>query len=390
MDSRLLVLALGAFAIGTDSFVMAGILTDVARSLDVSIGAAGQLITVYALAYGLMTSLMAALTVNWPRKRVLLAGLGIFAIGNILTAIPSSLAMVLAGRAIAGLGGAIFTPTASATAATFVPPEQRGRALAVVLAGLSGATALGAPIGTYLGAVGDWRITMIFVTALGILAALGVVGGLPQVPPPPPLSLSARLAPLGDRAVAATLLTTFLVLSGLYLVYNYISSIFDRATGGEATVLAGLLSVWGVAATIGNLGAGWLTDRLGSRVIINGTILILSVDFAVMPWSAATLPGTLVALVVWGLCGWGFLVPQQHRLIGIAPQLAPILLSLNGAAIYVAVSASGVLGALALGLFERHDLPLLGTAFILTGLLAAEGADRLGRHGSAAADMPDG
>jgi Arabinose efflux permease len=377
MHSRLLVLALGTFAIGTDSFVVAGLLPDIARSFQISVGAAGQLITAYAFTYAVMTPLMAALTVHWPRKRVLLGGLGIFIIGNILTATLPSFELVLASRAMAGAGGAMFTPAASAAAAALVAPERRGRALAIVMAGLSGATALGAPIGTLVGSAGDWRMTMWLVAALGALAALGAGVSLPHVPTPPPLRLRERLAPLGDARVTATLLTTLLVLSGLYVVYNYISIAFDRATGGDGKTLAALLSVWGVAATIGNLAAGSLTDRLGSRRIINLAILVVALDFVLMPWSSKTLPGALSALIVWGLCGWGFLVPQQHRLVGIAPTLAPILLALNAATIYVAVSFSGALGALALRTIDPYDLGLIGAVLILLGLCAAELAWRL-------------
>lgn len=377
MDSRLLVLALGTFAIGTDSFVVAGILPDISRSLQVSVGAAGQLITVYAFTYAVMTPLMAALTVQWPRKRVLLAGLGIFVVGNILTAVLPTFDLVLASRAMAGAGGAMFTPAASAAAAALVAPERRGRALAVVLAGLSGATALGAPIGTLVGSAGDWRLTMWLVAALGVLVALAVGANLPHVPTPPPLRLRERLAPLGDARVVATLSTTFLVLSGLYVVYNYISLALDRATGGDGTVLAALLSIWGVAATVGNLGAGSLTDRLGSRRIINLAILVVALNFVLMPWSSRTLPGAVVALVVWGLCGWGFLVPQQHRLVGIAPALGPILLALNAATIYIAVSFSGALGAVVLQAIGPHHLGLAGAALILLGLCTAERAWRL-------------
>src|SRR6266851_535472 len=186
MENRLIVLALGTFAIGTDSFVVAGILPDVARSLGIGIGAAGQLITVYAAAYAVLTPIMAALTARWPRRRVLLCGLVVFVFGNLATALSPGLALVLASRAVAGLGAAMFTPAASASAAALVPPERRGRALAMVIAGLSAATALGAPTGTVIGTLGSWRLTMWFVAALGALAALGVAALLPRIPGPPP------------------------------------------------------------------------------------------------------------------------------------------------------------------------------------------------------------
>ena len=381
MNNRLLLLTVGTFAIGTDAYVVAGILPHVARWFDVSVAAAGQLVTVYSLAYAVLTPIMATLTAHWPRRRVLLSGLLVFVAGNILTVTVPTFGLTLAARAVAGLGAAMFSPAASATAAALVAPERRGRALAIVLAGLSGATALGAPIGTLVASFGDWRTTMWFVAGLGTVAALGVLAVLPDVPAVPALRLRARMAPLGDARVAATLATTLLVMFGVFLVYTYISVVFDRATGGNGAQLAALISVWGIAATIGNLASGYLTDRFGDRRIINLAILILGLDFALLPWSSTSLGTAVFALAVWGFCGWGLVVSQQHRLIGIAPALAPILLALNAAAIYLAVSASGAVGGLVMGTLGPHDLPFVSTLLIFSGIATAEQAYRLIRNG---------
>lgn len=376
MQNRLLMLALGTFAIGTDSYVVAGILPQVAQSFAVSVAAAGQFVTVYSFAYAVFTPLMAALTAHWPRRRVLLAGLGIFILGNILTATQPTFVLALASRAVAGLGGALFVPAASATATALVPTASRGRALAIVLAGLSGATALGAPLGTLVGSSGDWRMTMWFVAGLATLAGLGVLALLPPVAGSPGLGLRDRLAPLGDRRVATALATTLLIMFGVFLVYTYLSVVFDRATGGSGTLVAVLMSTWGIGATIGSLAAGRLTDRFGNRVVINAALAIVAVDFALLPWTSMTLATSVVALAVWGICGWGFVVAQQHRLVGIAPSLAPIVLALNASAIYLAVSASGAAGALAIAAMDAHELPLLGAAVIFGALGFAELTNR--------------
>ncbi|MGN6143730.1 MAG: MFS transporter [Mesorhizobium sp.] len=377
MDIRLLVLALGTFSIGTDSFVVAGILPDVACSFDIEVATAGQLITVYALTYALMTPVMATLTAHWQRRTVLVVGLVVFIVGNVLTAVLPTYDLILASRALAGLGGAIFTPAASAMAAALVAPEMRGRALAIVMAGLSGATALGAPIGTLVGNLGDWRLTMWFVAALGLLAMVGVRTLLPQMTPPPALRLRERLAPVADPRVAMTLLTTLFVLSGLYTVYTYISIAFERATDGDGSRLAALISIWGVAAIVGNLTAGSLTDKFGSRRIINISLVVAVLDFAFMPMVNGTFAGASVVLIIWGIAGWGILVPQQHRLIGIAPAKAPLVIALNAAAIYVGVSLSGALGAVVLHVLDPGFLGPVGAVLILAGLVTAELANRL-------------
>jgi len=375
MDRRLFALAVGMFAVGTDSFVVAGILPQVAESLGVPVPVAGQMVTIYALSYALLSPLIAALAAQVPRKQLLLAGLAVFVAGNVITAVAPTIGWVLASRFIAGLGAAMYSPTATASGAALAPPEKRARALAVVIAGLSIATALGSPLGTLIGSLGNWRDTLWFVSAVGAAAGAAVYFLLPAIPALPPVGLRQRLAPLGDRRVALTLLTTLFAYAGLFTVYTYIGISFDRATGGNAQVLAGLLLLWGLAATIGNLAAGQLTDRFGSRVIINGAIALLVLDFLLLPWTSASLPSAVVALLVWGVCGWGLVVPQQARLIGIAPAAAPLLMGLNSAALYVGVSAAGVIGATGIALADHHSLGLIAAipvalAFVFAQLAA--------------------
>ncbi|MEV6122094.1 MFS transporter [Streptomyces sp. NPDC052077] len=387
MYSRLLLLALGTFAIGTDSFVVAGILPNVADDLNVSNSAAGQLVTVFALSYAVLSPVMAAATAHWPRKQLLISGLLVLALGNVLTAVLPTFGLVVASRVVAGLGAAMFTPTASVTASTLAPPEKRGKALAIVMAGLSGATALGAPIGTVIGSQSDWRTTMWFVVALALVAAVGVMTMLPAVPSLPPVKLSQRLTPLRDTRIVFTLLTTVLVLMGLYTVYTYIAISFDRATDGNGTTLAVLLFIWGIAATLGNLGGGSLTDKLGSRVVINSAIVIAALNFLLLPLSSRNTVTAALALVVWGLCGWGVLVPQQHRLIQINPAGAPLSIALNAAALYLGVSASGGTGAAGISLFGAYNLGLVGAVFIVLGLGTAEIARSLiARRGKPSSD----
>jgi MFS transporter, DHA1 family, inner membrane transport protein len=377
MDRRLIVLAAGMFAIGTDSFVIAGILPEVSSSLGVSIGVAGQMVTLYALSYALLSPVIAATAAHWPRKRLMLAGLAVFVVGNLVTAVAPTIEWVLLSRLIAGLGAAMFSPTATATGASLVPPEKRASALAIVIAGLSTATALGSPMGTFIGGLGDWRTTMWFVTIVGLIAWVAVYAMLPSIPPLPAVSLRQRLAPLNDSRITLTLLTTMVAFAGLFAVYTYIGVAFERITDGRPNVLAGLLLLWGFAATAGNLAAGKLTDRYGSRYVIIGALAIAALNFALLPWSSAHLWSAAFAIVAWGVCGWGLLVPQQHRLITVSPGAAPLLLGLNAAALYVGVSASGVIGAAAIDLFDRHQLGYVGAALVAASLVIAEQAYRL-------------
>ncbi|WP_199537438.1 MFS transporter, partial [Spongiactinospora gelatinilytica] len=144
---RTLVLALGAFAVGTDAYVVAGFLPGMARSLEISEAAAGQSATVFAVAYALLSPVLATLTARVPRRPLLVAALVVLALANLGSALAPDFGALMASRVLAAVGAAGFTPIAGAVAASLVAPAQRARALAVVVGGLTAATADLAPVG---------------------------------------------------------------------------------------------------------------------------------------------------------------------------------------------------------------------------------------------------
>ncbi len=376
MDRRLLVLALGMFALGTDSFVVAGILPQISHAFHASIGAAGQMTTAYALTYALLAPTIAALAAGVPRKRLMLIGLGLFVVSNLATTLAPSLGLALLSRVLAGVGAATFSPTATGAGAMLVPPERRGFALSVIVAGLTTATALGSPIGAVIGGLGDWRWTLMFVAALGAVAFIGVWALLPEMPLAPAITLGKRIAPIADARVALTLATTLLAMSGIFTVYTYFSVVFDRAVGGQAIVLGVLLVMWGAAGTVSNLLAGRLIDSFGSHKVIVLMLGLLVIDMTAFPWTSLHVWSAALAIAVWGACGWGILVPQQHRLVTLAPAIAPVLIGLNTAGTYFGVTAAGVIGAAAIPVVGGHRLGFVAAVLVAVALLVSELATR--------------
>jgi len=376
MDRRLLVLALGMFALGTDSFVVAGVLPQIARSFDVPIGTAGQLVSVYAVTLAVLAPTIAALAASVQRKRLLLAGLGLFVVANLGTAIAPTFGVALATRALAGVGAAMFSPTAVGAAAMLVPPERRGFALSVVLAGMTLSTAVGAPIGAIIGGLGSWYWTMVFVSALAFGSALGVLALLSTMPLPPAVSLRQRLRPIADAPVALTLLTTLLFMSGVFTVYTYFSVVFARAIAGDAVTLGVLLVGWGAAGTVSNLTSGRLVDRIGPRKVLITMLSVVMVDLLFVRWTGATLWSAAPAILIWGGFGWGQSVPQQYRLVSIAPGIAPLILGLNNTAVYLGMAVGGVLGAATLEIFGAAQLGYVAACLVGGALIAAELASR--------------
>jgi MFS transporter, DHA1 family, inner membrane transport protein len=149
--ARTAILTLGAFAVGTDGYAIVGLLPEINRTLHVGIAASGQLVSVFALVYALLSPVLATVTSRWPRRRVLVTALVLLGLGNAVTALAGDYGLVLASRILAGCGAALFTASAVATAAYLAGDKSRGSANAMVTAGSTPALVLGAPLGTLVG-----------------------------------------------------------------------------------------------------------------------------------------------------------------------------------------------------------------------------------------------
>ncbi|MFM0337124.1 MFS transporter [Paraburkholderia fungorum] len=365
-----LVLALGTFAVGTDAFVIAGVLPSIASTLNVSTASAGQLVTVFSLTYAIAAPILGALTSGWSRRMALVVALSVFVVGNAITAVAPNFALVLLSRVMAAAGAGLFTATASATAAAFAGPKNRGGAIARVMLGLTSSLILGAPLGTAISAWFDWRMTMWLVTALGVIAGAVIFGCLPNFREAGGSSLAERLSPLRNHRVLTDLLRTLVVFTGVYVPYTYISVVYAPLTHSQPQILGMLLLVFGVAGTVGNLLAGRLSDRLGPPPVIIGGSLGLAAVFLLVPLLRASLPLAVIAVALSGVFSFSLTTPQQHQLISRAPDgKLSLLTSLYQSVLYLAISLSGAFGAAVIKWGAADQLTVIATLPVVLATL---------------------
>jgi len=352
VDLRLLVLALGTFAIGTGSFVFAGLLGDVAEDLSVSVGIAGQLITVYAIVYAVGSPVLVTLTGAVARRRLLIFSLAVFAGANAAAVVLSTFGPLLASRVVAACAAAIFTPTTAVVAAGLAEPERRGRALATVTGGLTIAFAFGIPLGTLIGEYFGWRSAFVLVGVLGTVAVVGIAALLPVIETPPPVSLRDRMLAVEQPAVVAVLGLTAIGLGSGFVVFTYVDPLLGDLTGFEGRGISVMLLLFGFAAIAGNALGGYGADRWDygrSMTVIFVVVALSLLAFSFLTPLAGSIPavvGVGVALATWSVAGWAITPFQQYRLIELAPQTQNILLSLNASAIYLGQGVGAGIGAL--------------------------------------------
>lgn len=350
MFKQLFWLALGAFAVGTEGFVIAGILPALSRDLGVSLAAAGQLVTAFSLAYALGSPLLAIATAGWPRERVLRWAMGGFALANLVAAFAPGYWSLMASRVLLALAAGLFMPTAGAYAAAAVAPAQRGRALGFVYLGMTTAMVIGVPLGTVIGGHLGWRATFAGVALLGLLALAGLCLPRARQVMQAPASLRERFAVAKRPEVLRGLGVTFFAIGGAFAVYTYLAPFLHGVGVGEQAV-AWVLMVFGVGGAAGNMLGGALADRRGPHYVIPRVIVGLLFIFSALSLFALWLPHPVAAVLVvvlvgaWGVTGWSFPPAQQSHLVHLAPQLTPVVLSLNSSAMYLGVSLGAAASA---------------------------------------------
>lgn len=369
-------LALGAFAIGTEGFMISPLLPSLATDFGTSIQSAGQLVTAFALAYGVSSPILTALTGGLNRRTLLLWAIAAFAASNLLAACAPGFWGLMGARILLALSAGVFVPGANALAGAIVAPERRGRAIAVVNGGITVAIALGVPLGGLVGHHLGWRMTFVGVAVLAAVATAGVVFGVPRdigrglaV-----ATLSQRVAVAARPAVLVTLMSTTLWATGAYTVYTYLSPLLNSAAGLSGASISGVLFLWGISAAIGVVSGGALSDRFGPLRVIIPAITLGAAAFIALSLIQATLSPTvavlpvLAAVATWGLSHWAFYPAQQARLIDLAGvSVAPIVLSLNASSMYIGFSLGAALGGATLA---RAGVGSLGWAAAACELVA--------------------
>jgi predicted MFS family arabinose efflux permease len=346
-----LILGLGTFAVGTDAYVVAGFLPDMASSLHVSEGTAGQSATAFAITYAVLSPVLATVLARVPRRALLVAALAVLAAANLGSALAPDFAVLMVSRVVAAAGAAAFTPNAGAVAASLVAPAQRARALAVVIGGLTVATALGVPLGSLAARTLDWHAALALVAALCAVAAAGVLRAMPALPGGPRIPLRRRLAALRHPGVVAVLPLTVLGMAAGYGLYAYAVPIM-RALGAGGSAEPWLLFLYGAGAVAGNLVAGARVDRHGPLRVQAAGYTALAATLALLTCASATgtswLPVTALLMIAWGATTWFQTPAQQVRLINAAPQETAVVVGLNASALYAGIGAGTVLGGVLL------------------------------------------
>ncbi|MFI6264897.1 MFS transporter [Micromonospora sp. NPDC051006] len=384
LPAGLLALAIGAFGIGLTEFVIMGLLPEVAADFAVSEPVAGWLISGYALSVAIGGVGLTAAVTRLPRKQVLLGLMVLFIVGNLLSAVADSYAVMMTGRIVAALCHGAFFGIGAVVAAGLVAPARRAGAIAMMFAGLTIANVLGVPFGTFLGQHFGWRSTFWAITGIGVLALAGlallVPGRAAGAAGAPAGGLRGELRAFTHPQVWLSLLITILGFGGMFGAFTYIAFTLTEVSGFASSTVPWLLVLFGVGLFAGNLLGGRAADVALSRTLVV-VLSALTVVLAAFALTAGSKPLTVAALVLMGGFGFATVPPLQMRIMRYAHQAPTMASGANIAAFNVGNALGAWVGGVTIAAGLGYTAPIwAGAALTLIGLLVLLGALRLARR----------
>lgn len=339
---RLWPFVVGSVALGLDAYVVAGLLPTIASSLDAREATVGLGVAAFTGSYAIAGPLLAG-RAGRRSRRSLIVSLLIFTVANLATAFSPTVGFFLVSRVVAGAAAGVYSPLSSAVAAEIAGEARRGRALALVLAGLAVGTVFGVPTGLAIAHQWGWRAAILLIAAIGGAALAGIVlrgGELPEIPASGARERLLSIArPKNLVTVTVTLLTGVASLG----LYTYMTVILSAGSLASHQTLA--IWIWGIGGAVGALGVGRLLDRRAplqlSMVILGGlTLALLGMTQDQTAWIM------VASLFVWGMCGWASLAPQQHILLQANPADGATAVAANASANYLGSALGAIFGAL--------------------------------------------
>ncbi|MFI8344405.1 Cmx/CmrA family chloramphenicol efflux MFS transporter [Streptomyces sp. NPDC085639] len=325
MPVAVYVLGLSVFALGTSEFMLSGLLPPIAEDMGVTIPQAGLLISAFAIGMVVGAPLLAVATLRLPRRTTLVSLISLFGLGQVAGALAPSYELLFASRVVSALACAGFWAVGAAVAIAMVDKDQRARAMAVMIGGLSIANVLGVPAGAFLGEHLGWRSAFWSVGAASAIALVGILALIPKIPlPAEKPSLGRELRIYRDRQVWLSIGITALAAGGVFCAFSYFSPLLTDVAGLDSQWVPWILGLFGIGALVGTTVGGRVADAHLFGVMIWG-ITASTVFLGALALLASAAAAAVVLAFLLGFSAF-FTAPalnaRMFNVAGAAPTLA--------------------------------------------------------------------
>ena len=366
MDFRVFILAISTITVGLVELIVGGILPIIADDLNVSIGTAGQLITVYALVFAIAGPVLISLTAKVERKKLYLLAMSVFFVGNIMTYFSPTFTFVMIARVITSMSAALLIVLSLTITARIVVAPLRAKALGYIVMGISSSLVLGVPLGILITNAFGWRSVFLGIAILSICTFILVSLFLQKVPMGEVQPLSEQIKALANKKIVFAHLATMFMLAGHYTVYAYLTPFLETNFSLNQYWISICYFLFGIAAVGGGALGGNLASWIGSKKSILIIIGAFALVLFVLPYSTFSFPVFIVILMFWGTLSWALSPPQQDYIIQTDPVSSDIHQSLNNSALQVGIAMGSGIGGLVLGYTDSvTSMPTVGGVVVV-------------------------
>ncbi|MBP2034027.1 multidrug resistance protein [Clostridium algifaecis] len=369
----LFALAISAFGIGTTEFVIVGLLSSVAKDMNVSITFAGLLVSGYALGVAFGAPILTAVTNRMSRKSLLISLMIVFIIGNTIAAISTSFSLLLIARIFTAFSHGVFFSIASTIAADLVPEDKRASAIATIFTGLTVATITGVPMGTYIGQLLGWRATFWGVAALGVISLVFTSILLPNnLKAASPVSIKEQVKIITNNRLLLAFAITALGYGGTFVTFTFLGPILEKITGYSSQSVSIILLLYGVAIAIGNTIGGKAANKDPLKALLWMFIVQAVVLFTLFFTAPYKVLGTITVIVM-GLFAFMNVPGLQVYVVELAEKYVPsavnVASAINIAAFNLGIALGAFIGGLVVNSLGLIHTPWIGSIMVIGAVL---------------------
>lgn len=365
----ILSVAVGAFALVTSEFLPVGVLNDVAGDLGISAGHAGLMVTLPGVMAALAAPLLSVGIGTLDRRYLLSALTLIMIIANAVVAYATDFNLLLLGRVLLGISIGGFWATAIALSGRLAP---RGvgvaQATSIIMVGVTLATVLGVPVGTWLSGLMGWRMTFLVTALLGIPVLLAQVLLLPRLTPDKAIQVRDLPALFVNPLARVGLIAVLLIGLAHFAAYTYVAPFFKHNANFAGPTIGSLLLLYGVAGVIGNLFAGFAANQ-SVRHTLMLVALMIGIGTALFPYFATSLTGAAMLIALWGFAFGAFPACASIWMFVVAPKDVERGMPLFVAMFQVIIALGSFFGGQIVDQLGSAVLFSLATALVGCGLV---------------------
>jgi len=348
MNKNVYILAVAAVTVGLVELIVGGVLPIIADDMQVSTGTAGQLITIFALVYAISGPILLSVTGKYDRKKLYLATLFIFFLGNIATYFSPTFAWMMIARVLTASSASLVIALSLTITPRIVEVAYRARALGIIVMGISSSLVLGVPIGIVITNYFGWRMVFLGIAILTLITMVLVHKLIDSVPNERVVPLRTQIKALGNIKIGGAHLATMFTLAGHYTFYAYFTPFLETTLHLSQNWISITYFIFGIAAVSGGALGGSMADKIG----VQKTILIVIGSFAIalfiLPYMTFSFPLFLIMMLVWGALSWALSPPQQEYIIQSDPDTYAIHQSFNNSALQFGIALGSAIGGFVL------------------------------------------